>query len=335
MGGEEFQPKSFSKVYSEFHIDKAKRIGAGGFGKVYLVARRKDGTLYAAKYQKIKDKRTQRLVQHEAEILFSLVEGKRVVTMFDYYEKREHSLLVLEYLQGGELFSKVGSSVYDLTEEKCKRFVVEIVKALIFIHDSNIIHLDLKPQNVMLVDPSEEFRLKLIDFGLARRLTNGYTHSGFCGTVGFMAPEVAHCQYRQVGHLASPATDFFSLGVIAYMLVSGGREPFWDLTELRTLRNTLRKDPEFHHSDWRQVSEDAKDFIRSCLEKEPGRRLSGQRCLDHPWIQERRKGPSVLHRLETIKMRRFMARYRWRRAIRGVRIIVRVKNSFLGIPEGL
>ena len=56
------------------------------------------------------------------------------------------------------------------------RFVVEIVKALIFIHDSNIIHLDLKPQNVMLVDPSEEFRLKLIDFGLARRLTNGYTH---------------------------------------------------------------------------------------------------------------------------------------------------------------
>ena len=81
MGGEEFQPKSFSKVYSEFHIDKAKycltqlkysshgldlmnlrRIGAGGFGKVYLVARRKDGRLYAAKYQKIKDKRTQRLV---------------------------------------------------------------------------------------------------------------------------------------------------------------------------------------------------------------------------------------------------------------------------------
>ena len=84
MGGEEFQPKSFSKVYTEFHIDKAKyesqksleiffvtckpglknlrRIGAGGFGKVYLVARRSDGTLYAAKYQKIKDKRTQRLV---------------------------------------------------------------------------------------------------------------------------------------------------------------------------------------------------------------------------------------------------------------------------------
>ena len=129
-----------------------------------------------------------------------------------------------------------------------------------------------------------------------------------------------------------------------------------------------------------------------CLEKEPRQRLSGRRCLDHPWIkvgstnwakrifflkkwakkivvvqkrakrfsllthsvqiQEKRKGPSVLHRLETLKMRRlklfwrlniwalakfyrFMARYRWRRAIRGVRMIVRVKNSFLGIPEGL
>ena len=129
-----------------------------------------------------------------------------------------------------------------------------------------------------------------------------------------------------------------------------------------------------------------------CLVKEPRQRLSGRRCLDHPWIkvgstnwakrifflqkrakkvvfvqkiakrfsllthsvqiQEKRKGPSVLHRLETLKMRRlklfwrlniwaldkfyrFMARYRWRRAIRGVRMIVRVKNSFLGIPEGL
>ena len=83
---EVFQPKSFSKVYAEFHIDKARsvqgwliqhrvnqillltlvflcrRIGAGGFGKVYLIARRLDGRLYAAKYQKLRDRRTQRMV---------------------------------------------------------------------------------------------------------------------------------------------------------------------------------------------------------------------------------------------------------------------------------
>ena len=165
-------------------------------------------------------------------------------------------------LQGGELFSRVGSKNYELTEEKCKKFVVEIVKGLNYVHSQEIVHLDIKPQNIMLVDRKEDFRLKLIDFGLAKRLIEGRVRTGFAGTVGFMAPEVAHCQY---GHnhqeLASPATDMFSLGVVVYMLVSGGREPFWDVNEIRTIRNTVRKDPSFASSEFKNVSEEAKGFI--------------------------------------------------------------------------
>ena len=63
---------------------------------------------------------------------------------------------------------------------------------------------------------------------------------GFCGTVGFMAPEIARCQYKQSPEdRASPATDMFSLGVIAYMLVSGGREPFWDGSDVRCFQENL------------------------------------------------------------------------------------------------
>lgn len=331
-----FSPATFFKVYAQFHIDKARSLGAGGFGKVYLITRRLDGKLFAAKYQKLRDRGTQKMVRHEAAILSSLKEGERVVELLDYFEKSEHSLMVLEYLQEGELFKKIGSKEYDLTEEKCKRFVKEIVKGLMFIHAASIIHLDLKPQNIMLVHPGQEFRLKLIDFGLAKRLNSeGFAHSGFCGTVGFMAPEVAHCQYTTSSLLACPPTDYFSLGVIVYMLLSGGREPFWDVTELKTLRNTLRKEAQFHHSEWKHVSQDGIHFIKGCLAKEARERPTGRACLSHPWLREERSGPTLLHRLETLRMRRFLARYRWRRAIREVRMLVKVRNSFLGIPEDL
>ena len=157
----------------------------------------------------------------------------------------------------------MGSSHYELTEEKCKKIVKEIVKGLAFIHGQQIVHLDIKPQNIMLVDRQEEFKLKLIDFGLAKHLTGGRVRVGFAGTVGFMAPEVANCQYGQnYEELASPATDMFSLGVVAYMLLSGGREPFWEGNEIRTIRNTLRKDPSFNFPEFDNISENGKHFIK-------------------------------------------------------------------------
>ena len=72
-----------------------------------------------------------------------------------------------------------------------------------------------------------------------------------------------------------------------------------------------------------------------CLAKDPSERPVGRACLGQPWLREERSGPSILHRLETLRMRRFLARYRWRRAIREVRMLVKVRNSFLGIPEDL
>ena len=90
------------------------------------------------------------------------------------------------------MFSKISSTTYTLTEEKCKNFVVEICKALEYIHERNVIHLDLKPANIMMRNKTDQYKLKLIDFGLAKRLdSKGYAKVGFCGTVGFMAPEIA------------------------------------------------------------------------------------------------------------------------------------------------
>eukprot|EP00092_Neocalanus_flemingeri_P002697 GFUD01002887.1.p1 GENE.GFUD01002887.1~~GFUD01002887.1.p1 ORF type:complete len:339 (+),score=130.30 GFUD01002887.1:140-1156(+) len=337
---EQLQPQSFSHIYAEFDIGDARRLGGGGFGQVYLLQRKVDGRLFAAKYQKLSDRKAQRLVQREAQFLLVLSTCPRVVTFYGYYEKERHSLLVTEYLQGGELFSIVGSKNYELTEEKCKKFVVEIVKGLNYVHSQEIVHLDIKPQNIMLVDRREQFKLKLIDFGLAKHLIEGRVRIGFAGTVGFMAPEVAHCQYGQnQEELASPATDMFSLGVVVYMLVSGGREPFWDVNEIRTIRNTVRRDPSFVFREFKYVSGEAKDFIAGLLEKQQRKRLTGRQCLNHPWLEQDPRHPGLsdrtLHKLETLRMRRFMARYRWKKAIKAVRMMVKVKNQLAGFPHDL
>ena len=90
------------------------------------------------------------------------------------------------------MFSKISSISYTLTEDKCKNFVIEILKALNYIHERNIIHLDLKPANIMMRNKTDSYKLKLIDFGLAKRLgSDGTVKVGFCGTVGFMAPDIA------------------------------------------------------------------------------------------------------------------------------------------------
>ena len=76
-------------------------------------------------------------------------------------------------------------------------------------------------------------QIKLIDFGLAKYLDKtGQAKVSFSGTVGFMAPEIARCQTKG-SDFASPASDMFSLGVVIYMLVSGGYEPFWDGSDIR------------------------------------------------------------------------------------------------------
>lgn len=328
------RPRPFKEVYTLFDVSRAKRLGAGGFGKVYLIKHKREGRRYAAKYQKLTSSKMAQLVREEAGFLKELSEGKRVVDIFEYYEKDRHSLMVLEYLEGGELFAKVGASNYDLTEEKCKHFVVEMLKAVNYIHERRIIHLDLKPQNIMMKNRRDEFKIKLIDFGLAKRLDHGRVKTGFVGTVGFMAPEVATSQYG--GHAldyATPATDIFSLGVIIYMLVSGGLEPFWDGNDVRAIKNTIRKEVSFNHSEFNGVSSAAKDFIRRVLEKKPGRRLTGQDCLAHSWLRtERVQGDRFGHRMETQRIRRFVARYRWKKAIKAVRMMVKVKNQF-AFPE--
>ena len=180
----------------------------------------------------------------------------------EYFEGEQQSVILTEYLEGGELFQRISSPDYHLTEAKCRDLCRQILKGVDFIHSKRILHLDLKPQNIVLCHKLQEKKssnngsssshngsaennkqghpdkLKIIDFGLARALgppgTGEAIPINMCGTLEFMSPEVMRCSH------ASPASDIWSIGVILFMMVSGGLSPFWGGNEYRTQRNVLR-----------------------------------------------------------------------------------------------
>ena len=92
-----------------------------------------------------------KLVHEETYFLNRLSEGKRVVDIYNYYEKDKHSLMVLELLEGGELFSVVGASNYTLTELKCAHFTLDMVKAINYIHENQVGELRFQYRGLLLV----------------------------------------------------------------------------------------------------------------------------------------------------------------------------------------
>ena len=213
-----------------------------------------------------------------------------VVQFKGYFEGGNVSVILMELLKGGELFQYISSKTYRLTEAKCGYFATQILNAVEFMHNKRIIHLDLKPENIVLVQRSsnqpsgltsvnsidEEHekqryteRLKLIDFGIARHLESRSRISiGTCGTLEFISPEVLGCSN------ASFASDMWSVGVLFYMMLSGGISPFWDGTEHGTelaIRNARFVNGGFYHSSFSSISKDAIDCISRILTLEPSK----------------------------------------------------------------
>ena len=159
----------------------------------------------------------------EAEFLKDLIQSAFIPQLMGVYESPLQCILVTEFLAGGDLVTRTAQDSYRLTERKCQIFLRQIVRGVQYIHSQRIIHLDLKPFNIMFSNPDDDYNLRIIDFGLAEKLGEGEERVDMrmCGTLEYMSPEVMDCKF------ASPASDMWGVGSIAYLLVSGGVSPFW------------------------------------------------------------------------------------------------------------
>ncbi|XP_076186559.1 myosin light chain kinase family member 4 isoform X1 [Aptenodytes patagonicus] len=264
-------------ISSYYNVSENEILGGGRFGQVHKCEEKATGLKLAAKIIKAKDPKQKDEVKNEINVMNQL-NHVNLIQLYDAFESKNDIVLVMEYVEGGELFDRIIDENCNLTEMDTILFIKQICEGIQYMHQMYILHLDLKPENILCVNRRAN-QIKIIDFGLARRYKPREKLRVNFGTPEFLAPEVVNYEF------VSFPTDMWSVGVIAYMLLSG-LSPFLGDDDNETLNNILSCSWDFEDEEFRGVSDQAKDFISKLLIKEKCWRISATAALKHPWLSD-------------------------------------------------
>lgn len=316
--------------FGDFY-DVLDEIGHGQFAVVKKCAEKSSGTEFAAKIMKKKGRRSSRRgvtteeITQEASVLRK-ARHEGVIYLHEVFETTADFTLVLELLTGGELFEFLVEQEF-LTEIEAIDFTKQVLEAVHYLHDNHIVHLDIKPENIVLKDRAQK-KVKLIDFGLAKIIPPGEIVRAIMGTPEFVAPEVIN--YEPV----STATDMWAVGVLTYILLSGA-SPFLADDNNEMFLNIQNVEYEFDDEYFAEISSQAKDFISRLLLKNSSDRSSARDCLTHAWLKPEaevlKKRRSTLIKTDTFKA--FTARARWKESMKKVIAMNRLQ-AILGKKDG-
>ncbi|KAJ0001171.1 hypothetical protein NQD34_006191 [Periophthalmus magnuspinnatus] len=288
------------------HYILQEKLGVGKFGDVYKLTHRESGRVCAGKFYKGRRSKEREAARKEIELM-NFLHHPKLVQCLGAYDHRLEMVMIMEFIAGGELFERIVDDSFKHTETTSARYMRQILEGVSFMHQQNILHLDLKPENIVCVDTSGT-EIKIIDFGLACRLDDNAPLKVMQGTPEFVAPEVIN--YEPV----TPATDMWSIGVICYILLSG-ESPFQGTSDAETLALVTAAQYEFDEDSFDEISEEAKDFISSLLNKAPRRRLTCAEALAHHWMAAfDSEDTASCKSLSKEKMKKFLARQKWKKA---------------------
>ncbi|KAI9260641.1 kinase-like domain-containing protein [Phascolomyces articulosus] len=286
----------------------SSKIGQGSFATVYKAQHKTTKRIVAIK-SVLRSKLTRKLLENlESEI--SILKGIRhphIVGLIECQKTDTHIYLVMEYCSMGDLSQYIkrkrssksarGASG-GLSERLVRHFLKQLADALQFLRSKNLVHRDIKPQNLLLIPPSEDPHydqkepnmplLKVADFGFARFLPNATLADTLCGSPLYMGPEILSYQKYDA------KADLWSVGAVLYEMVTG-RPPFRAQNHLELLKKIQENEDRIRFPDEKQpgpssttepthtigVGNDMKDLIRKLLKKDPVERISFEEFFTH------------------------------------------------------
>mmetsp|Transcript_10491 Transcript_10491/g.23835 ORF Transcript_10491/g.23835 Transcript_10491/m.23835 type:complete len:585 (-) Transcript_10491:34-1788(-) len=265
------------RIEDSYVIDN-KVLGTGYNGSVIMARSRATQAKYAVKAFKLhgvsKSKRQE--LEAEAEIFLSM-DHPHVARLVDVYECEKHLQLVMECMEGGELFQRVLERKR-FNDRDAADAAEQMLLAVNYIHNQGVVHRDLKLEN-FLYETKTSNHLKLIDFGFSHIWEPNSKMAACCGTLSYMAPEVLNKSYTS-------QCDLWSLGAIVFVLLLG-RMPFAG-TDAEVI-DRIRRGQYHIWDNWMKIPEQARDFVKRLLVVDPKIRMTAEQALAHPWIKNRKK----------------------------------------------
>ncbi|XP_061929719.1 calcium/calmodulin-dependent protein kinase type II alpha chain isoform X48 [Apis cerana] len=287
-----------------------EELGKGAFSVVRRCVQKSTGHEFAAKIintKKLTARDFQKL-EREARICRKL-QHPNIVRLHDSIQEENYHYLVFDLVTGGELFEDIVAREF-YSEADASHCIQQILESVHHCHHNGVVHRDLKPENLLLASKAKGAAVKLADFGLAIEVQGeAQAWFGFAGTPGYLSPEVLKKEPY------GKPVDIWACGVILYILLVG-YPPFWDEDQHRLYAQIKAGSYDYPSPEWDTVTPEAKNLINQMLTVNPGKRITASEALKHPWICQRERVASVVHRQETVDcLKKFNARRKLKGAI--------------------
>ncbi|KKZ68287.1 hypothetical protein EMCG_06043 [[Emmonsia] crescens] len=227
-----------------------------------------------------------RVYKREVDILKDL-HHPNIISLEKVFMSQNTIYIFQELVTAGDLFSFLEYKQFNLSDSETAVIVRQVALAISYLHRNNIVHRDIKPDNVLMTSLSDGARVVLTDFGCARRLEKESSRmKTSMGTLEYTAPEVPQSTSSGSGNGYTKAVDMWSLGCLTVVLLTGG-SPFADQETGQYSQNmarncdlsTLEKE-----KDWQRVGLSAKDFVRKLLILDEDARMTASQAVSHKWF---------------------------------------------------
>uniref|UniRef100_A0A669CC23 Protein kinase domain-containing protein n=1 Tax=Oreochromis niloticus TaxID=8128 RepID=A0A669CC23_ORENI len=266
-------PHSDAKnLHNKFAI--AEELGRGQFGIVHRCVEISSEKTYMAKFVKVRGA-DQTLVKKEIATL-NLARHANYLLLHESFDSPEELVMIYDFISGVDIFERLSIAEFELNEREIVNYIRQVCSALEFLHAQSYGHFDIRPENIIYTTRTSS-NVKIIELGQSRHLTPGDQIKIQYTTAEYAAPEIHQCD------MVSTVTDMWSVGVLAYVLLSG-LNPFTAETNQQTIDNISSAAYSYDDESFKQVSVEALDFTDRLMTKERKHRMTAAEALAHPWL---------------------------------------------------
>lgn len=270
-------PSPFRNFQTEFKLLKGP-IGSGLIGEIRLCRQFSTSKIFAVKVVSKAGLPSDFVKKKSIETQVKIMQGvdhPSILKIFDFFEDACSYYLVMEYISGGDLYSKL-DKYGKFSEKTAAKILKQILSALAYLHSNDIVHRDIKLENFLIEENDGHMVVKLIDFDTTTRLKSGQKLKGISGTVYYMAPEVINGLYDE-------KCDVWSAGVILYSLMTQNF-PFGGETDKEIMVNITSNNINLRIFEEHHATPELLNFLRCLLNPDQESRISASEASRHPWI---------------------------------------------------